>query len=357
MKKIFITGGHFTPALAVIDELKRRGGWEIFYVGRKMAMEGEKALALEYQELIGRTDVHYLVITAGRLQSKFMVRVGQSIRALVKTPVGFIQASYWLLRYRPNVILSFGGYLAVPVVLAGWLLDIPVVTHEQTLVPGRANQLISYLAKKVLVAWPDGGNHIFTGNPIREEFRRVKVEKSPKLSNIFITGGSQGSHWINLAVGEVIGELVEKYRIVHQTGETLEFKDYEKLSQFASDKYIVSRFFTPAEQTRQLAKADLVICRAGANTIFELSALEKVALLVPLAGTGRNEQVKNAERLASFGGAVIVRDTDLTGEKLLELINLIARDWKVYQKGAGQARKLVVWDAAKRIVNEVEEVS
>ena len=148
MKKIFITGGHFAPAKAVIDKLS---GWEIFYLGRKYAMEDEKTEALEFREI---KNAHYLVITTGRLQRKFFVNWSQSVKALLKIPWGFIQSFFYLLKYRPDVILSFGGYVALPVVINAWFLDIPVITHEQTKSLGLANKIIALLAKKTLDKTP-----------------------------------------------------------------------------------------------------------------------------------------------------------------------------------------------------------
>lgn len=393
MKKIFLTGGHFAPAKAVISALlkagkphfakashfadasrdKSRGEWQIFYIGRKYAMEGDRAEALEFREIreVGR--INYLVINPGRLQRKFFVNIGQSIKALLRIPLGFAQAFWWLLRFRPAVVLSFGGYVAVPVVVGAWLLGIPILTHEQTTVSGLANKIIALLASKVLVSWESSLNYfpkgkaVLTGNPLREEvLDKVKSLKSLVISQkkttkmIYITGGNQGAHVINEAVGKVLPQLVSKYQIIHQTGDSQIFKDYQKLEKIREKlpkklqwKYQPYRFLSGIESATVLANADLVISRAGANTVLEIAALGKPSILIPIPWSGGNEQYQNAQLLADLWMAEILPQSELTPKKLLETIESVMTNIQEYKKCAKEGIKLVHLDAAEKIMNEV----
>jgi UDP-N-acetylglucosamine--N-acetylmuramyl-(pentapeptide) pyrophosphoryl-undecaprenol N-acetylglucosamine transferase len=145
--KVAITGGHVTPALAVIEELQKDRKNKILYFGRKYSFEGDNTLANDYQIVAKINRITYVNLATGRLQRKL---TRHTISSLFKIPRGFFQAMSELRRNRPDVILSFGGYLAVPVVLAGWLLKIPVITHEQTVVVGLSNRIISFFAKKIV---------------------------------------------------------------------------------------------------------------------------------------------------------------------------------------------------------------
>lgn len=340
MKRIFITGGHYTPAKAVIDQLSE---WQVFYVGRRQAMEGDDALALEYQELSRLGNLRYLSITTGRLQRKFFVNVGQSLAALAKIPVGFWQSFGYLVKYHPKIVLSFGGYVAVPVVVGAWLLDIPVVTHEQTQTVGLANKIIRLFGAKVLE----------TGNPLRKEI----LEAKPTLTNtIFITGGNQGSHTINLVVEEVVDRLAKKCFVVHQTGDS-SFEDFKRLSRKQNPKYRVVKFLEAGEMAKTLARAKIIVSRAGANIVTEIAYLGKPAILIPLPWSGGGEQEKNAQKLAQTGLAEIILQKDLTGEKLLETVNKIDMSYKTYMSYMTEARKLVSPNAAEKIVEEIKKLT
>lgn len=307
VKKIFITGGHYTPARAVIDKLEN---WEIYYVGRKYSMEDSKALALEYQEL---QHLHYLCITTGRLQRKFFVNVLQSIKSLLKIPVGFVQAFLWLLFYRPNIVLSFGGYVAVPVVICAWVLDVPVLTHEQTKTVGLANRIIRLFGAKILDI----------GIPLRQEILRAK---SQQTNTIFVTGGNQGS--------EILFDAVRKID-----------KKYKFL---VNDKALGAK-----EMADNLSKAKIVISRAGANTLNELQFLGKPCILVPIPWSSGDEQQKNAQYLANLGMAEIIPQEKLSKKTLLETIEKISKNYNFYLTNAQKAKLLIDPHGAEKVVEEI----
>ncbi len=365
-KKIVICGGHLTPALAVISELQKKGGWEIYYLGRKYAMEGEKTPAAESQ-IIPQLGVSFMAFNPGRLQRRF---TRYTIPSLLRIPFGFLRALTLLLQIRPQTILSFGGYVSVPVVIAGWLLRIPILTHEQTVVFGLASKINAFFANKVAVSFPESLKYfskkkaVLTGNPIREEIFKIKKPAwSPILDSrfpmIYITGGSQGSHVINKAVNEIVTQLLEKYMVIHQTGA----KDYPSMLQTADrispelkSRYFIVSFINPSEIGWVFKEADLIVSRSGANTVSEIAALGKPALFIPLLGSYQDEQTKNAQMLVMAGTAEILPQEKLSGETLLGMISQMMADLEKYQKQSFMAQKLVNLDAGRELVRALETI-
>ena len=222
--------------------------------------------------------------------------------------------------------MSFGGYLAVPTVIMGWLLGIPSITHEQTVTQGWANKLIALFAKKTALTWP-GGKGVVVGLPLRKEILDVKphVHKKPL---IFITGGKQGSHVLNMAVFKIVEKLSD-YEIVHQVGSNSEFKDLEKAKNIKADNYKYHDFLGGVDQAQALADAEVVVSRSGAHIVYELGLLGKKCVFVPIPWSSHNEQLKNAQILEKAGNAII-----LPQEKLNEvtLVDAIARARKLKPK-------------------------
>lgn len=372
---IIICGGHLTPALAVIEELKNPSAIShkplaILFIGRKHSMEGDSAVSQEYK-IITRMGIPFISLAAGRLQRKF---TRYTIPSLLKIPVGFFQALWWVGKFKPDIILSFGGYLAVPVVIAGWLWQVPTVSHEQTTVSGLANKIIAYFAQKICVSWPQSADHfpkkkvVLTGNPIRREIFKINKNSPYPIPDtlypvIYITGGSLGSHVINETVVKCLPELLEKYIVIHQCGDSEKYNDYEKLKSASrrikaelQEKYKFTQYVGPEDIGWVFNKADLVIGRAGANTVTELAALGKPAILIPIPWVGNSEQLKNAEVLANIGAAVILPQDKLNGEELKKQIDSMFDDFKNYRKNAKEATKLVNLSAASKIVKVINEV-
>lgn len=299
-------------------------------------MEDDKAEALEYQELSNLSNLRYLSITTGRLQRKFFVNVRQSLFALLKTPIGFIQSFWWLIRYRPDVVLSFGGYVAVPVVVNAWLLNIPIITHEQTQTMGLANRIIGLFVNKVL-----------KGSILRKEILEAKIEDA---NTIFVTGGSQGSHAINLAIEEIIGELVIRFTVIHQMGDS-SFRDFEAAKKIKG--YFPKKFLTGEEQAKAMAGAKIIISRAGANTLAEIAYFGKPAILIPIPWASAAEQEKNARVLTDLKMAEIIDQKDLSGKTLLAAIDKISGNYSQYLENAKKGKTIVDPVAAKKIIEEI----
>jgi UDP-N-acetylglucosamine--N-acetylmuramyl-(pentapeptide) pyrophosphoryl-undecaprenol N-acetylglucosamine transferase len=371
MRKIVITGGHLTPALAVIDELQKRGGWEIYFFGRKYAAEGEKTPSLE-SLIIPEKGIRFIPLNPGRLQQKF---TKHTIPAFLRLPLGFIQAFYHLTRLKPNIILSFGSYVGVPVVVCGWLLGIPIMIHQQTLTAGRADKINARFAQKIAVSWKDTLNDfpknkvLLTGNPIHPQIFKVnqKIWKNlnfeKELPLVLITGGNQGSHRINLAVEGALEKILTKYNLFHQTGYLRTTGDFDRLSEKKENlpeklkiHYHLKRYISGEEWGTLLNKADLVVSRAGINTLSELLALGKPALLIPIPWLYGDEQTKNAEMLKKIGLAEILNQKKLTSKTLYQTIEKMITHLQDYRSNSAGAKRLIVLNAPQKIINEVEKI-
>ena len=328
--KIVIAGGHLTPALSVIEELPKEA--EVIYIGRKYALEGDKAVSLEY-ETIKKKEIPFIAVKTGRIQRKL---TKHTIPSLLKIPYGLIQSIAVLQKIKPDVVIGFGGYVSFPVLLSARILKIPIVIHEQTLEAGITNKLISRFADKICISFESSQKYfpkektVLTGNPIRKNI--IKPNKKYEINGsdplIFVTGGSQGSHFINLLIAGCLSELLDKYILIHQCGGSTEFKDFEKLSILKEGlnnnkrhRYTLFKFLYPEEIGGILKSSSLVVSRAGINTISELIVLQKPAYLIPLPTAQKNEQMKNAQFLKNLGLGEIGNQKNLTPESFLNEIN------------------------------------
>ncbi|HEY4694953.1 MAG TPA: UDP-N-acetylglucosamine--N-acetylmuramyl-(pentapeptide) pyrophosphoryl-undecaprenol N-acetylglucosamine transferase [Candidatus Nanoarchaeia archaeon] len=361
MRKIVVTGGHLTPAIATIDELKKYPEIEIIFIGRARAMEGDKTPSAE-SVVIPNLGIKFYAINAGRLQRTF---TRYTLWALAKVPIGFLQALGILSQERPNAVLSFGSYVAAPVVLAAWVLGIPVITHEQTVKGGLANRLIARFAKKIAVAWEHSleafpkEKAILVGNPIRKELLNLKKKRVTRPV-VYITGGNQGAHVINEMVLEILKDLLSEFEVCHQTGGSEVYKDFETLNALAGqlpqrlqNRYKVSKWFDTAETSEILSRASVVVGRSGANTVVETMALGIPAVFIPLVISGGDEQMKNAEVVEGLGAAVILPQDRLTPKRLLAAIRLVIEHHKTYRESAKKAKKALRLNAAVTLAKEV----
>ena len=327
--KLLITGGHFSPAYALIQYVKKKA--DIVVAGRKYAFEGDNTLSYEF-ETCHKEGVSFIPIKSGRIQRRL---TRYTFTSVLKIPLGFTSALVILKKIKPDVVVSFGGYLAVPIVVAAYILKIPIVLHEQTLKAGYANKFLARFASVVCISYEVSEKYfpkkktVFTGLPIRKEvfeFKKTKKFSSEDIV-IYVTGGSAGAHAINNLIEKNLKVLLEKYIIVHQTGDTVRYKDFERLSEYKkslpkdmSDRYILKKYIFPDEIGSIYHLSDVVVSRSGANTIAELLALSKKALLIPLPGGQSGEQLENAEYFFQHGvGRILIQD-DITNEIFLKTI-------------------------------------
>lgn len=363
--KIMIVGGHLSPALAVIDSMPKT--WEVIFVGRKYAFEGDTALSLEYQE-IHKRGISFLPLTTARVQRSLSKH---TVPSFGKFPYGFYQAIAYLRKAKPDVVFSFGGYLSVPVGFAARMLSIPLVIHEQTLEAGLANKLLGKIATKICISWQPSEKFfpqnkvILTGNPIK----RFAVNKLPfsfrskKLPLLYITGGSTGSHAINQLVFDSLPDLLTTFRIIHQTGDASPHHDFDKLidrrgklPEEIGDRYKIEKFISPNVIGSIMQEATLVVSRSGINTISELLYFGKPALLIPLPSGQHNEQLKNARFLNRVGLAEILSQDSLTSEKLVTALQGMLAKRRDYDTRAKYARTLIHADAAENIIQTLTYV-
>lgn len=335
--KIALTGGHAaTPAIAVINELKKTfsSNLDVAWIGSEVAISGTKIKTTEYK-ILPEIGVKFYPIIAGKIQTKF---TRYTILNLLKIPIGFAQSFYLLLKLRPKVVLSFGGFASFPVVFWAYLLGIPIVIHEQTAVYGRATKLSSFFASKIALARNSSLKYfpkdksIVVGNPVREDILRIPFKHKPgHPMKLLIMGGSRGSHFINEISWKVIDELINKYEIIHITGELDYQKALEarnKLSTELKKRYQVLSFVNPTKMSEIYMDSDIVISRAGANSVSELIAIKRPSVLIPLPFAFMNEQLENANFAKEFGIAEVLKEKEATPETLLSVVNRQSQNWE-----------------------------
>ncbi len=316
-----------TPALALIEEIKKnQEDWEIHYFGRKYALEKQKTFSYEYQLFSKNKEVVFHRLITGKLKRKFRL---ETIISLFKIPFGFLQSFYYLIKIRPQRVVSFGGFLSVPVVFNSWLLGIPSYTHEQTSTLGLANKINSFFVKRVAVSFPQvkklvpKNKGVLTGNLIAEsvyksvpseESRLYKTVASADRPILFITGGKTGSRIINQTIEKALPQLKDNFFIIHQIG--LDKQQTPK----RENRYWAIRFIDNKYFGWTIKNSDLVISRSGANIIFYLASFKQPAILIPIPWASQNEQYNNADFLRDTGLAKILKQSDLTADSLVELI-------------------------------------
>ncbi len=337
VKKILITGGHVTPALAVIDRIKERSKYtHLVFVGRKYTSESEKQIeSFEYKEVTARK-IPFIHISTGRLTRIFALR---SFASVFQIPQGFISAWRILKEEKPEAVLSFGGYIALPIAICAKLMGIKVYTHEQTIAPGIANKYIAKFADTIFLSFPESAlyfkdkNIILSGNPIRPSVFQTNTKISKKnVPCIYVTGGSLGAHAINELIEEILHELLESYVVIHQTGSVSEFKDYQRLSKLRDalpdelkERYIVKEHVTDEEIGSIYAAADIVVGRSGANTFFEMVALKKPTIFIPLPWSAHAEQEHHAQIFKKYKVGEIVHQSEGSAQLLKIIQQVIAK--------------------------------
>lgn len=340
-KTLIFTGGHHNSALEVALRLQDLG-WHIVWFGHRHTMLGDTANSAEYNE-VTQTGIEFHDILAGKFYRTW------NLIHLVRIPWGFIQTFMLLLKLRSVAgIVSFGGYIAVPTVISAWLLGIPSVTHEQTITAGWANTLIGRFCKKIAVSWPESAHYypsdkvVITGLPIRHEL--LTITNNPNKL-IFFFCGKQGSHAINLAVFAVLDELLKKYTIIHQVGSSTVHNDMQQAQTVQHPNYHPYAYMSVADVANFYSQATVVVGRAGAHTTYELAHLSIRCVLIPLPNSSHNEQLLQAQSLASVGQAVVLPQDQLTPASLLASITqackLQPRKHPVIANGTDQLVELV----------------
>ena len=318
MKRIILTGGgtagHVTPNIALLDGLEEND-YEIRYIGSYDGIE---------KTLIEKEGIPYTGISSGKLRRYFNLK---NFSDPFRVGKGYFQALSLLKDFKPDVVFSKGGFVAVPVVLAAQTLHIPTIVHESDMTPGLANKLCIPRSEKVCcnfrdtLAYLPKDKAVFTGIPIRKELlsgNRLAGLKFAGLSAnrpvLLVVGGSTGSVKVNTAIRSILPELLKQFQVVHLCGK-------DKLDPTISLDGYVQYEYIREELKDLLAAADIVVSRAGANAICELLALRKPNVLIPLSkNASRGDQILNANSFARQGFSAVIEEEDITEEALLSLI-------------------------------------
>lgn len=362
--RVVFTGGHFSPALSIIEELQKE---DLLVVGRRYTFEGEDSPSFEYR-ICSEKNIPFREIRTGRFQRKF---TRYTIPSLFRVPLGIVDAYNILKKYRPGVVVVFGGYISFPVALSAFFLKIPVIVHEQTQKVGLANRIIGLFAKRICISFSSSKKYfppsktVLTGNPLRKEIFEVKdkIDIPASFKTVYITGGSSGSHFVNEMVGQTLNDLLEELTIIHQTGDSDVFNDYERLEKLKEElpdnlqkRYILKKFITLDEIGWVLNTADLIVARAGVNTTCEIVALKKVGFLIPLPHGQTSEQLDNGRLIKKLGMGEYVLQKNLDSETFLSEIKNMVKNLKNYSKSENAEVEFVNRDAANKIIEVVRKV-
>jgi UDP-N-acetylglucosamine--N-acetylmuramyl-(pentapeptide) pyrophosphoryl-undecaprenol N-acetylglucosamine transferase len=361
VKKIVLTGGHAgSTAYAVVHEFRKDNliDWQIHWIGTGTAVEGKDSPTYE-KEVLPKVGVYFHHIITGRLQRKFTF---WTIPSLLKIPLGLLQSLFLLIQIKPEIVLSFGGFAAFPVIVSAWLLRIPVIIHEQTTLIGLANKLSAPFAKHIALARKSSMPYFpkekcrLVGNPLVPEIKKIKLkQKLHKPPVLLITAGSRGAVRINDSISEILEKLLGDFVVVHQTGtyQLEKFKTIrENLRENFKKRYKVYGFVKPWKWYDLWDSADIIISRAGANAVSEIIFSKRPSILIPL--TVNDEQMKNAEFAENFGIARVLEQEKISANDLLKEIYKLERDWNKIV-GRVKNKKSPDVSGAKNLVNLIKK--
>jgi UDP-N-acetylglucosamine--N-acetylmuramyl-(pentapeptide) pyrophosphoryl-undecaprenol N-acetylglucosamine transferase len=351
------TGGHLYPGIALAREIKRRDpNAALTFVGTATGVEAR---------VVPREGFPLQLIRVAGLKGKSRVERAKGFAIL---PLAALDAWRVISRFRPDVVVGVGGFASGPVLMLAALRRYPTMLLEQNALPGITNRLLARVVRAAAVTFEDAlkffpGTGFVTGNPVRPEFFTTVKEADDRLASpphaarVLVFGGSQGAHAINVAMVEAAARLAAAgapVAITHQTGE----RDVELVRDGYRRAGLAARVEAFLyEMDREMTAADLVVARAGATTLSELAAARKPAILVPLPTATDDHQRKNAEVIARAGGAEVIDERELTGERLADLILALARDEERRERMAGAIQTFARPDAAARIADRVWALS
>jgi UDP-N-acetylglucosamine--N-acetylmuramyl-(pentapeptide) pyrophosphoryl-undecaprenol N-acetylglucosamine transferase len=343
------TGGHLFPGLAVAEAAAAQIDAQVLFVGSAYGIEAQA---------VPKTRFPFQALAIRGLRGR---GVSGAVALAWQLPVALLHAWRIIGTFRPAVVLGLGGYGSVPVVLAAWLRRVPSVLLEQNVHPGLANRLLAHLARRVCTAFAQSarffpaGRTVQTGNPVRQLTSTARP--APDHFTLFVFGGSQGAHTINQAAVEaaaiVAGEL-PGLRVMHQTGPA----DAEWVERRYRERGVAAEVFPFIDDMASAyARADLVVCRAGATTLAELASVGKPAILIPYPFAADDHQRTNAEVLERHGAVELIANAELSGESLAARVLALARDRTQLEKMGQAARQLAVPEAALRVVAVCRQVA
>ena len=349
--KILVCGGHLTPALAMVDFIQLNHPEDsLVFVGTGWTQKANRQQSQEEREIQQR-QIPFVRLNAVKLTELKSLWFPVEMLKLV----GSIFAAVKILwKYKPSVVLAFGGYVAIPVAIAASLLKIPVVTHEQTRATGLGNQIIARFSRKVALSHEESKKFfphhkvVITGNPLRSQLLTAKTVK-PKWFTasltetfpiLYITGGNQGSQVINDTISQILPQLTAKWTVIHQCGNPTATSDYQEnllavrkqLPVSKRSRYFVQTWISSQDLTWIYQHTAGVVSRAGANTVDEISYFHLPAIFIPLPFAHHQEQLLNAQALAKKKLAVIIPQRKLNPELLLKKTTWLRNNFDQIQK-------------------------
>lgn len=345
------TGGHIYPGIAVAKELLRRDeSSEVLFVGTARGLE---------TRIVPENGFQLSLINSAGLKN---VGVAGKIKGLSILPKSFLEARQIIRQFRPHVVVGAGGYVSGPVLLMAAIMGVPTLVMDSNALPGFTNRQLARFVDRAALTFDEslkffGKKGVVTGNPVRHEFFEVPRKERSELFHVLVFGGSQGARAINNAMADALPHLADfegRLTITHQTGEA----DLETIkAAYAESKFagsdvrpFISDMFT------EFAKADLVICRAGATTCAELSAAGKAAIMIPLPTAADDHQRKNAEALERAGAAKMIVQSELSGERLASEIALLIGEPEKITGMETSAKAMGREDAAEKTADIIEEL-
>lgn len=362
------TAGHILPIIAIARELRRlhkETDLEFYYLG---PWDDFGHLLLSQEGIKTKT------IRAGKVRryGGFHATLHNFIDVFFNTPVGILQAFWYIFFLSPHLLFTKGGYGAIPATIASWFLRTPIFLHESDIVPGIANRIGGFFAREVFVSFPQTRSFspkkmILVGNPIRRAMLDGSEQEAKRIFNlkgdkplILILGGSQGAQKINDMLLSILPEAVQYFEIIHQTGD----KSFKQVRAEAdvmlpdeSDRayYHLVPFMRETELKDAYAAAHFVVSRAGSGSIFEIAVFEKPSILIPLAGSAQNHQYANAYAYAATGAAVVLEESNLTPHFFLERLKYLSSSTKERNTMTAAAKKFAKPEAARIIANYILE--
>lgn len=363
------TGGHFYPLVAVAEELgvlatKEQWELEMRYLGAAGSYTGE----------LMRHHVRVVSLLSSKLRRYVAL---QNLIDIPKFFLSFFQAIFKVYWYMPDVLFSKGGPGSLPVVLAAKWYGIPIFIHESDAVPGLANRIAARFAKRIAIAFAEAGQYFegknvaLTGNPVRtfllsgydpQDVAKRALGFNPALPLILVLGGSQGAVPLNDFILNNLEPLIRDYQVLHQVGEK-NLEEVQSELQFLLKEFVAeekARYravgFLKEEMKPALAAADLVVCRAGSGTIFELAAAGKPALLVPLPEAANGHQSANAYAFAANGAAIVVEQNNLLSNIVFTQLKKMFSEKETLAKMAAAAKQFAKPSSAAMIAEEVAKV-
>ncbi|MDP2708685.1 MAG: undecaprenyldiphospho-muramoylpentapeptide beta-N-acetylglucosaminyltransferase [bacterium] len=336
--KILLTGGgsggSAAPLLAVYDQLKDQDKFEFLWLGTKFGPE---------REMAERAGIKFRAISGGKWRRYFSLK---NLSDLFKIKLGFWQAFFIMLNWRPDLVLSAGSFISVPAVWAAWLLRAPVLIHQQDITPGLANRLMAPFAKVVTVAFEQslkdyGDQAVWIGNPVRQSLAArssqlaARFEFKNNLPIVLVAGGGTGAEKINDLLYKSLPELISFCNLIHITGKGKASASYK----LQVTSYATFEFLDVNRMAAAMKAADLVVTRAGMGTLSELSYIGKPSIIIPMP---ESHQQANAEYFKAKKAAVVAEQKDLTAAKFIDLIKYWLADKKNLARlseNMGQAMK------------------